>query len=568
MTQAGLDRAPSEILAGNEPALVRLLDELPDAVIVVDGRGILQWANRTAETLLGRSMAEVIGASGLDLVHPDDMELVLLSLATVQEKRVGSPIEIRLLTATGWRLMELIGSPVTWLLGGAILLTVRDLTERRQYEIVHDSDARLRSLVQNSAGITMLVSPDGCIQSASGALTRILGQDPELVEGLPLAELVVDEDRPDLAAAFDRASRGASVAGPVKVLLSMVRHGNVGALPFELAIVNLIDDPTVGGYVVTAHDISDQMAADLELRKALSLLQATLDATADGIMVVDTSGQIVSFNQRLIEMWMVPESILAAGNRRKVTDFVSKQLLDPGEYKARVEQVYRDGEAESHDILEFTDGRVFERISRPQRVDGETVGRVWCFRDVTERKRLEERLSYQAFHDSLTGLANRALFQDRLAHGAARMARTGGHLAILFVDLDNLKAVNDSLGHAAGDAVLEATARAISGCLRECDSVARLGGDEFGILLEDVGGMDDILGSAERVQEAIRRPVQVAGEEIVVTACIGVAIDGPGVTPDQLLCNADLANFAAKELGDDRISEFTDRMHVAILPGG
>ncbi len=568
MTQAGLDRAPSEILAGNEPALVRLLDELPDAVIVVDGRAILQWANRTAETLLGRSMAEVIGVNGLDLVHPDDMELVLLSLASVQEKRVGSPIEIRLLTATGWRLMELIGSPVTWLLDGAILLTVRDLTQRRQYEIVHDSDARLRSLVQNSAGITMLVSPDGCIQSASGALTRILGQDPELVEGLPLAELVVDDDRPDLAAAFERASRGASVAGPVKVLLSLVRHGNVGSLPFELAIVNLIDDPTVGGYVVTAHDISDQMAADLELRKALSLLQATLDATADGIMVVDTSGQIVSFNQRLIEMWMVPESILSSGNRRKVTDFVSEQLRHPEEYKARVEQVYRDGEADSHDTLEFTDGRVFERISRPQRVDGETVGRVWCFRDVTERKRLEERLSYQAFHDSLTGLANRALFQDRLAHGAARMARTGGHLAILFVDLDNLKAVNDALGHVAGDAVLQATARAIGGCLRGCDSVARLGGDEFGILLEDVGGMDDILGSAERVQEAIRRPVQVAGEEIVVTACIGVAIDGPGVTPDQLLCNADLANFAAKDLGDDRIAEFTDRMHATILPAG
>ena len=568
MTQAGLDRAPSGILADNEPALVRLLDELPDAVIVVDGRGILQWANRTAETLLGRSMAEVIGSNGLDLVHPDDMELVLLSLASVQEKRVGSPIEIRLLTAAGWRLMELIGSPVTWLLDGAILLTVRDLTQRRQYEIVHDSDARLRSLVQNSAGITMLVSPDGCIQSASGALTRILGQDPELVEGMPLAELVVDDDRPDLAAAFEQASRGASVAGPVKAPLSLVRHGNVGSLPFELAIVNLIDDPTVGGYVVTAHDISDQMAADLELRKALSLLQATLDATADGIMVVDRSGQIVSFNQRLIEMWMVPESILVAGNRRKVTDFVSEQLRNPGEYKARVEQVYRDSEAESHDTLEFTDGRVFERISRPQRVDGEVLGRVWCFRDVTDRKRLEERLSYQAFHDQLTGLANRALFQDRLAHGAARMARTGGHLAVLFVDLDNLKAVNDSLGHAAGDAVLEAAARAISGCLRECDSVARLGGDEFGIVLEDVGGMEDILGSAERVRKAIRRPVHVAGEEIVVTACIGVAIDGPGVTPDQLLCNADLATFAAKELGGDRISEFTDRMHAAILPAG
>jgi diguanylate cyclase (GGDEF)-like protein/PAS domain S-box-containing protein len=565
MTQIGLDAAPSQGLAANEHILVRLLDELPDSVIVVDSTGILQWGNRTAETTFGRSIADSVGVSGLDLVHPDDLELVLLSLASVQEKRVGSPIEIRLLTATGWRLMELVGSPVTWLSEGAVLLTVRDLTQRRQYEIVHDHDARLRSLVQNSAAITMLVSPDGCIQSASGALTRVLGQDPELVEGLPLEELVIGDDRTALAGAFERASRGASVAGPVKVQLSLLRHGNVGALPFELAIVNLIDDPTVGGYVVTGHDVTDQQLADLRLRRALSLLQATLDATAEGIMVVDTDDQIVSFNQRLTEMWGVPDSILAAGNRRKVTEFVSGQLSHPEEYRARVERVYQHPESVSNDILEFKDGRVFERNSRPQRVDGETVGRVWCFRDVTERRRLEERLSYQAFHDSLTGLANRALFQDRLRHGAARMARTGGRLAILFVDLDNLKTVNDELGHAAGDAVLQSAARAISGCLRECDSVARLGGDEFGILLE-VDGEDGLLTSAERVLSALRRPVVVDGDELVVTASIGTALDGPGVSPDQLLSNADLATFAAKELGGDRITAFTDRMHASIHP--
>ena len=568
MTPIGLEHFQAATPAVDQGALVRLLDELPDSVIVVNQSGVLQWANRTAETTFGRSVVEAAGVNGLDLVHPDDMEMVLLSLASVQEKRVGTPIEIRLRTTTGWRLTELVGSPVTWLMDGAILLTVRDLTQRRQYEIVHDHDARLRSLVQNSAAITMLVSPDGCIQSASGALTRILGQDPELVEGLPLANLVLEEDRPALADAFERASRGASVAGPVKVQVSLVRHGNIGSLPFELAIVNLIDDPTVGGYVVTGHDVTDQQLADFRLRKALALLQATLDATAEGIMVVDKDDQIVSFNRRLVEMWGIPDSVLSSGNRRKVTEFVSEQLTNPEEYRARVERVYQDSEAESNDILEFTDGRVFERASRPQRVDGETVGRVWCFRDVTERKRLEERLSYQAFHDPLTGLPNRALFQDRLAHSAVRMIRAGGRLAVLFVDLDNLKAVNDSLGHAAGDAVLEAAAQAISGCLRACDSVARLGGDEFGILLEEVRDLDDALGSAERVLAAIRRPLVAAGREIGVTASIGVAIAIPGVSTDQLLSNADLATFAAKELGGDRIAQFDDRMHTPIEPAG
>src|ERR1700676_2371727 len=340
MSQAGLDPGPSEMLAGDVHVLVRILDELPDGVVVINAQGVLLWANRTAESLFGGRIA--VGMSSLDLFDPDDIERGLLALSTVQDKQVGSPIEIRIRTTTGWRLIELIGCPVSWLPDGAILLTVRDLTQRRQYEIVHDQDARLRSLVQNSAAITMLVSPDGCIQSASGALTRILGQDPEWVEGLPLAELVVEDDRPALAGAVERASRGASVAGPVKVLLSLVRHGNIGTLPFELAIVNLIDDPTVGGYVVTGHDVTDQQLADLRLRKALSLLKATLDATADGIMVVDTNDQIVSFNQRLTEMWMVPESLLTSGGRRKVTEFVSRQLKNPEEYVARGERLYRD----------------------------------------------------------------------------------------------------------------------------------------------------------------------------------------------------------------------------------
>jgi diguanylate cyclase (GGDEF)-like protein len=153
-----------------------------------------------------------------------------------------------------------------------------------------------------------------------------------------------------------------------------------------------------------------------------------------------------------------------------------------------------------------------------------------------------------------------------MAHGASRMARTGGHLAVLFVDLDNLMAVNDALGHAAGDAVLQAAARSISGCLRECDSVARLGGDEFGILLEDVAGLHDVLGSAERVRMALRQPVHVAGRELVVTASVGVALHAPGLSCDQLLCNADLATFAAKGFGGDRVSEFVEGMHAPAVP--
>ncbi len=549
----------------NERLRARLLDDLPDSVIIVDARGQILWANRTAESLFPETLADSIGTSGLDLVHPDDLEFVLRSLASVQAKEVGAPIEIRLKTTNGWRLMELVGSPLAWIEDGAVLLAIRDLTQRRQFELVHDHDARLRSLVHNSAAITMLVSPDGCVESVSGAVTRQLGHDPEVIEGLPLSQLVPESDHPLLEGAFERASRGASVAGPVTVTIPLIRHGNKETLPFELSFVNLIDDPTVGGYVVTGHDVTERRVADRELRAALSLQKATLDATADGILVVDTAGKVVSYNQRLAEMWQVPESILSGADRTAVTAHVREQVLRSDEYVSKVEQIYRDPSAESRDVLEFKDGRVFERVSKPQTVDGAIVGRVWSFRDITDRKRLEERLSYQAFHDSLTGLANRALFQDRLQHAVSRIERTRGHLAVLFLDLDNLKMVNDTLGHPAGDAMLRTTAGVIRSCLRSFDTVARLGGDEFGILIEEITDHRDTIGLAERLLEAVRRPMMVNGHDVSATVSIGITFDAPGLTGDQLLGYADLAMYNAKEHGGDRFAEFDDGMLTSLL---
>jgi len=555
MQIAGLENSIPTSEAPDEEVLARLLGELPDAVIVVDAQGCLKWANRTALSLFGRSLADSIGTSAIDLVHPDDLELALRSLSSVQGKDVGAPIEIRCRATTGWRLMELVGAPVGWLQDGAILLSLRDLTQRRRFELVHDHDARLRSLVHNSAAVTMLVSPDGCIQSVSGAVTRLLGHDPEILEGLPLANLVPEDDRPILAGAFEHASRDASVSGPVTVTLPLIRHGNMGALPFELAFVNLISDPTVGGYVVTGHDVTDRQRSDFEVRKALSLLTATLDATADGILVVDTEGNIVSFNQRLIEMWRVPESVLKNNDRRAVTAHVRDQLASPDEYVAKVEKVYADLEGESDDVLVFKDGRVFERISKPQSVDDKIVGRVWSFRDVTDRKQLEERLSHQAFHDSLTGLGNRALFQDRLQHAVARLERTQGHLAVLFLDLDNLKMINDTLGHSAGDTLLKTMAENIRGCLRSADTAARLGGDEFGILIEELTSTDEAFTLAERILEASRRPLIAGVTDLQATVSIGITFHRPGTTYEQLLCDADLAMYLAKDRGGDRYAE-------------
>ena len=154
------------------------------------------WGNARAERFFGHTLDEYAGRSGLEFVHPDDLELVMRSLASIQSKEVGTTLEVRLQSTSGWRLIELIGTPVGWFAPGAVLFSLRDLTERRRFEVARDETARFRSLVHNAAAITMLVSEHGRIDSVSAALTRILGHDPEHVENLPLADLASETDRP------------------------------------------------------------------------------------------------------------------------------------------------------------------------------------------------------------------------------------------------------------------------------------------------------------------------------------------------------------------------------------
>ncbi len=196
--------------------------------------------------------------------------------------------------------------------------------------------------------------------------------------------------------------------------------------------------------------------------------------------------------------------------------------------------------------------------------DGAVTHFVGIQNDVTERRRLEEELEHRAFHDPLTGLPNRALFLDRLGHVMVRARRGGGRVAVLFIDLDRFKNVNDSLGHASGDALLVEAAGRIGVCLRPRDTVARLGGDEFVVLLEDVGGEDGSVEVSGQISAALAPPVEVGGREVFVTPSVGVTLAVPGGgAPDDLLREADAAMYEAKARGRDRHAVFRPEMRAA-----
>src|SRR5689334_2074240 len=223
---------------------------LPDAVLVVDSGAVVRWANHAAERLFGIPLDEAIGSNGLDFIHPDDLQVAVLALTSVQAKEVGTPLELRIRSTDGWRLVELIGAP----LGDNLILSARDLTERRRWEVAGDEVARFRSLTQNAASVTMLLTPTGVVESSSGGLTRILGIDQEWLEHRPLADVIDESDRAELAEALRAVQdiEPGTMSVPVTIDVRFV-HATAGTVPFALTITNLLDDPTVEGLVATGH---------------------------------------------------------------------------------------------------------------------------------------------------------------------------------------------------------------------------------------------------------------------------------------------------------------------------
>ena len=211
--------------------------------------------------------------------------------------------------------------------------------------------------------------------------------------------------------------------------------------------------------------------------------------------------------------------------------------------------------------------RDFELIATDLRADAEVRGIVINGRDISERRAFEEQLTHQAFHDPVTHLANRALFNERVSHAAARARREPIMLSTIFIDLDDFKTINDSLGHAAGDLVLLETAKRISSCVRTVDTPARFGGDEFAVLLEDVEGLQTAVQTAERILEVLSEPLQIGHTTIAIRASLGVAVSAPGqaLIADDLVRNADAAMYIAKGEGKGGFRIFEPAMHERVL---
>ena len=311
-------------------------------------------------------------------------------------------------------------------------------------------------------------------------------------------------------------------------------------------------------------ELNERRQAESRIEQSLSLLRATLDATADGIVAVDNGQRVESFNARFLEMWHIPPEAIGGLHAREITVLMARQLMAPDAFIEMARHFDADvgADAERCEVLDLNDGRILECYSRPRRIGEQIVGRVWSFRDITERRQAETRLAYMANYDSVTGLPNRHLLRERLDRAIKHEARSHRHLAIMFLDLDNFKSINDTLGHDVGDRVLQVVANRLLACLRESDTVARIGGDEFTVLVEDMTTMESIAALAQQIIDSLSLPFPLDGREMFCTVSVGIAIyPDDSESLDGLMKSADSAMYRAKEQGRNTYRFFTEDMH-------
>jgi diguanylate cyclase (GGDEF)-like protein/PAS domain S-box-containing protein len=424
------------------------------------------------------------------------------------------------------------------------------------------SEQRFRVLTTTAQDAIVTMDERGSITQWNRSAERILGYSAAEALGRPIHDFMLParfaEDAARGLATFLSSGIGPAL-GETRELTALRKDGTEVAVEVSLAGARIGSGWQAMGIL---RDISARQDAAAKLQFANMFLKTEMETSPDGILVVDPQQQIMSINQSFIDIWKLPASVLESHDSATILGEGAKTVKDPRKFQQQVEYLEAHRDENSDDEVEFIDGRTIDRRSRPLvTAEGTYLARVWYFRDISLRKRAESLALRLARDDVLTGLANRGVFVEALARaiGQAKSGKNG--FGVIYLDLDHFKDVNDTLGHPAGDDLLQAVAGRLRASMREGDTVARFGGDEFAVIASNVALPADAALVAERLRAALAKPFSIRGNDIRTGASFGIDLYGPqSAEAETLLSHADVALYQAKAEGRGGYRFFSESM--------
>lgn len=563
---ADLVAAEQRALQSSEEWFRLLAQNSSDILLVLDFDGTIFYCSPSITHVMGGTAEERIGKNifRFSAVHPQDQE----KREAFFQKVLNTPgadvaTELRLCHPDGApRHFEVIGKNLLKDPSVAgIVVNYRHITERKlAEEASRTAHQKLSFHVENSPVGVVEWDREMRILDWSREAETIFGWRCEEVVGKRIGadvRLIHEEDEEAVGDVLTALLLG----GERRVVFQNRNYTKDGSVVHcEWYNSALLDE---SGKLVSvmsiALDVTERKRADENIRQLGRYNRSLIEANLDGLMMLSPAGEITDANPAM-------EGMTGLSRERLVGTEATQYFTDREAAAEAIRLGFHHGSVRSRPLeILHRDGRttpVVYNASVYRDATGDIIGLLGAARDITERKALEDRLAHQAFHDALTGLPNRALFMDRVEHALARAARQGGLVAVLYLDLDGFKHVNDSLGHERGDELLVAVAGRLGATLRDEDTFARLGGDEFTVLLEEVAEASYAIRVAERIITALQAPFTLQGREVFVGTSVGIVLGAPdSSSPVSLLRDADMAMYRAKQAGKGRCEVFDKTMN-------
>lgn len=555
-------RRQVEALQQSEARYQALVDNSQDGVFVIHDNHYV-FVNRTLADMLGYTPEQMIGKPYLDFVIPEDRPRMQALWA---KRHAGEweehAYEVTLLHRDGQTnvLVSVRAGPITYNGELASTGTMRNVTaERQSAAALQLAEQKFHQLFENSVAGMYQTTPQGRFITANHAMARLLGyaSPDELIASITdIRQLYV---RPDDRAAFLAELDQRNIIDGRE--FELLRRDKSRLWVRQYARTLRDSNGVVSCYEGVLQDITAHKFAEAELAKSEAQYRALVEHSQVGVFVRE-DGHYTYINHAFAAMLgyneseligkhyrdiYAPEELSAAEERFKL---FSEGAVAPGEYEAVL--LHKDGQTR---VIVTCSAGTFSQ-------NGKTL-LTGTVRDITEQKRIERQLRHNATHDPLTGLPNRTLFIERLQRAMqyARLEERLGY-AVLFLDLDGFKLVNDSLGHAAGDQLLIEISHRLQKCLRPWDTLARHGGDEFTLLLEQINTLDEAEEVARRIHATLRKPFQLGEHQVFTNASIGIAPNHTSYrNTDEVLRDADTAMYKAKAFGKAAYTVFDVGMH-------